>query len=276
MDKIPVCVVVTVKNEERNIARCLTSLGDFAHVIVVDSKSDDRTVSIARDFGAETVSFQWNGKYPKKRQWCLDCLAIPFDWVFWVDADEVLTQEIIEEMRVLFATDVSSYCGFFVRGRYIWNNQVLRHGMTNNKIALFNRRYMEFPVVNDLDIDGMGEMEGHYQPVRKSGSDAFRLGQLSSPLLHYAYEDYDSWDGRHKRYAKWEAKMIKRGAYPSDPIALREMIKFFIRRSMFRSALVFLYSYCFKAGFLDGRNGLSFAISRARYCALVREELRRL
>ena len=69
MQKIPVSVVVMTKNEERNIAKCLKALVEFDEVFVVDSDSTDATCAMATALGARVSNFQWNGKYPKKKQW---------------------------------------------------------------------------------------------------------------------------------------------------------------------------------------------------------------
>ncbi len=265
MNKIPVSVLITTKNEENNIARCLNALHDFAQIVVIDSYSCDRTCEIARDKGAQIVLYRWDGGYPKKRGWCLEHLDIDHDWVFWVDADEVVTPELLEEIRGVFASPPNK-CGFFVRGRYIFEGKILRYGLSNNKIALFNRHKMEFPVIDDLGIKAMGEIEGHYQPVLKCcGS----IGSLRSPLLHYAYEDEASWEERHIRYANWEAQMNKRGLWSKDPVIWREILKKRVRNSIFRPYIMFLYSYLVKFGFLDGKQGYKFAISRKNYCHLI-------
>ena len=72
--RVPVSVVVMTKNEESNLPKCLPSVERFDEVFVVDSRSDDRTQEIARSAGAEVVEFVWNGRYPKKKQWCLENL----------------------------------------------------------------------------------------------------------------------------------------------------------------------------------------------------------
>ncbi len=273
MHKIPLSVLITTKNEEANIERCLDALKDFAYVLVIDSYSEDDTCEIVRQRGAELVSYRWDGAYPKKRQWCLDNIDLPYDWVFWVDADEVVTPECIEEIRQLFSGGVQA-SAYFIKGQYVWQGKALRYGLKNNKLALFDRRVFEFPVVDDLDIPGMGEIEGHYQPVRKQGHENAVIGQVRCPLLHYAYEDDERWGERHERYAVWEAQMILRGLYPQDPVKIRDIVKKMLRKSMFRGGVTFLISYIFRFGFRDGRQGYDFALSRMRYCAMVRKALK--
>ncbi len=160
MHKIPISVIVTTRNEEKNIVRCLKALTEFSEIIVVDSTSTDKTCDLAQSLGVRVENFLWNGNYPKKRQWTLENIRISHDWVFWVDADEEVTLECVKEIRQVFSKNVKE-AGFFVRGRYIWRGQKLRYGMMNNKIALMNRHKMMFPVVEDSHMEGMGEMEGH-------------------------------------------------------------------------------------------------------------------
>lgn len=272
MSKIPVSVLVTTKNEEAGIERCLKALVDFDEVIVIDSHSSDKTAERSRAVGVDVVMFKWNGLYPKKRQWCLDTLKIRHNWVFWVDADEVLTPDMIEEIRDLFVCE-PEYAGYFVKGRYVWNGKVLKHGLMNNKLALFDRRKMEFPVIDDLDIEGMGEIEGHYQPVLKQGCEQETIGQLKHPLLHYAYDDKEKWEKRHKQYAHWEASVTKRNVWPQDPVCTRQMLKNCTRTSALRPFVMFIYSYVIRLGFLDGVEGYHFALSRKKYCDMVGTEL---
>ncbi len=265
-ERIPVSVIVTTKNEELRIVRCLQALQGFGEVIVVDSESTDRTARLAAEEGGRVVSYRWDGRYPKKRQWCLENLETLSPWVFFVDADEIVTVALVEELRTLFLSGRAEDCaGYFVRGRYVWNGRVLRHGMTNNKLCLLHRERMCFPIVEDLDIPGMGEIEGHYQPVRAPGMEGYTIGSVREPLLHHAYDDAGRWGERHERYARWEAEMTRRGAWPCDPVPWREAAKRFLRRFRFRGAVMFFYSYIFKLGFLDGAAGFSFALSRGRY-----------
>jgi glycosyltransferase involved in cell wall biosynthesis len=254
--KIPVTVIIVTKNEASRIKRCIDALQDFDEIIVVDSVSDDDTQKIAAACGARVVNFSWNGQYPKKRQWCLDTLKLPHEFVFFVDADEIVTPELIEEIRTL---DFSAP-GYFVKGRYVFEGRSLSYGLQNNKLALLDRRKMAFPVIDDLDLPGMGEIEGHYQPVLRLGQGG-RLKQLKSPLLHYAYENRLAWEERHLRYAAWEKGMNVRKSWPEDVRLLKRLFK----AMPVQAPVVFFYSYIIKLGFLDGLAGLRFAFSRFRY-----------
>ena len=262
--KIPVSVIVATRNESARIGRCLDALSAFDEIIVLDSCSSDGTKQIAAVKGARVIDFKWNGWYPKKRQWALDNLSLKHDWVFFVDADEVVMPGLCHEILNLFR-EYPSCCGYFVRGLYVIDGMILRHGVANNKLCLFDRREMAFPVVDDLDIPGMGEIEGHYQPVFKVSG---KTGALKNVLLHHAYEG-GGWDERHVRYASWERAINKRNAWPRDPSGIRQMLKLIFRAIPGRGEIAFVHSYIVKLGFLDGAAGLRLAQDRRRYYRMI-------
>ena len=86
MEKIPVSVIIPVKNEEKNLPRCLSLLKDFSEVIVVDSHSTDKTPQIAEEYGCSLIEFTWNGRFPKKRNWVLRNVELQNTWVLFLDA----------------------------------------------------------------------------------------------------------------------------------------------------------------------------------------------
>ncbi len=268
MMALPVSVIIATKNEAKRIDKCIDALKAFDEIIVVDSGSTDGTQDIAQGCGATVIPYKWNGAYPKKRQWCLDHLALRHDWIFFVDADEIVTEKMVEDIRALFAKGHPDCDGYFVPGRYVLNGRTQRFGLVNNKLALLDRRRFEFPVVNDLGLPGMGEMEGHYQPVPCTGRDV-KIGQLKSWMLHDAYGSPEEWLARHRRYAAWEAGMNTRGAWPEDPVKVRQVLKRMFRIMPLRSHIAFLHSYFLRLGFLDGFNGLRLAADRYRYYRLI-------
>jgi glycosyltransferase involved in cell wall biosynthesis len=260
-NKIPISVLIATKNEEKNLPRCLSALERFDEIVVIDSGSRDATIEIAKSFGVKTVDFLWNGEYPKKRQWCLDYLSLKYDRIFFVDADEEVTQALCDEISRL---DWADTAGYFVKGAYVINNTPLRFGLKNNKLCLFDRRKIEFPVVDDLDLPGMGEIEGHYQPVLKAGI-SNKIGSLRNALLHHAMEDLTRHQSRHNDYAAWERGMRRKQAYPNEPGFIRRILKTVFNHIPLRPHAAFLHSYIFKFGLLDGVNGFFLAKSRYMY-----------
>ncbi|MGB0766508.1 MAG: glycosyltransferase [Phycisphaeraceae bacterium] len=136
--KLPITVCIPVKNEEKNLLHCLNSLSDsFEAVVVIDSSSTDQTKQIALDHGATYINFEWNGKYPKKRNWLLHNHPIQTPWVFFLDADERLTPEFIKEIReTIFETEHS---GFWLAYDNWFMHRLLKHGDVFSKLALFQR-----------------------------------------------------------------------------------------------------------------------------------------
>ncbi len=264
--KINISVIITTKNAGDQLAACLATLGDFDQIIIVDSHSGDSTAELSARFHTEFVLYHWNGKYPKKRQWCLDTLPLKHDWVFFVDADEIVTPALTEEIRRKFQSPPTE-AGFFISGNYIWNGKPLSYGLKNNKLALFNHHKIHFPVIDDLNCPGMGEIEGHYQPVLK---DKGYIGALKTSLLHDANHSHDQWRARHQRYAAWEICMTRKKAWPKDPIPWRNFAKYLLRHNPLKAELAFLHCYVLKLGFLDGAAGYDFAKSRWIYYHMIR------
>ena len=125
--QIPVTAIVMAKNEERNLAKCLRSVAQFAQVFVVDSNSTDTTRAIAESFGARVIPFVWNGRYPKKKQWCLENLPFEYDWVLYLDADEELTPEAADEIADVLHVG-PRYAAYFAGYNYVFLGRVLKHG----------------------------------------------------------------------------------------------------------------------------------------------------
>jgi glycosyltransferase involved in cell wall biosynthesis len=253
-----ITVMMMTKNEEAAIALSLPPLMEnFKEVIIVDSNSKDKTASLATDLGAKVVNFTWDGTYPKKRQWSLDNIETAYDIIFMIDADEVVTPAFIKELKNM----TWSKDGYFVRSKLIWDGKKQKFGMMNNKLCLFKKQSFEFPKIDDLNIIGMGEIEGHYQPV--IAKDGTSIGQIKAAIDHNV--SAKEWAQKHNRYGTWEIAMNEKNAWPVDPVFHRELIKDFIRTNPFRPYLMFTYGYILKGGFLDGKMGLDIALKRFAY-----------
>lgn len=254
-----VSVVVMTKNEEGAIERCLRALAHFETVFVVDSNSTDRTRAIAKATGAQVVAFTWNGRYPKKKQWCLENLPFKTDWVLFVDADEVVSPRLSDEIRRVVRN--SQHAAFDARLDYYFLGERLRHGHRITKRILIDRQKCHFPVVDDLGAEMMWEVEGHYQPVADG-----TVGRLSGTLRHDDVDRLFDYFSRHNRYSDWEAHLAV-GETPARELvnASRSAGGRRASRVPFKPLSFFLYAYVLRGGFLDGAAGFHYAVSQAFY-----------
>ena len=259
---LPVTVVVPTLNEERMLAECLSRLTRFAQVVVVDSGSRDRTVEIAKAHGAEVLSFEWNGRFPKKRNWTLANHTFHTPWVFFLDADELVSEAFCDELAATLPT--TSHSGFWVSYTNWFLGRRLRHGGANRKLALFRVGAGEYERIDDMRWSSL-DMEVHEHPVLEGTTGAFR-----AVLEHKDDRGYAHWLAKHNDYSTWEAHRLHAllrmtGEEGRPKLTWRQKAKYHgVGRFWFPSAQ-FVYGYVVKAGFLDGYPGFVYACSKAVY-----------
>ncbi len=262
MNKVPVSVLIPIRNEESNLPRCLQSVRWADEVIVVDSQSTDGSVAVARRHGAAVVQFEFNGVWPKKKNWALENLAFRHDWVLILDADEVMPAAAEEEIAGVVAHDGQGRAGYWINRRFMFMGRWLRHAYYPNwNLRLFKHRLGRYErLVQGPTHSGDNEVHEH---VLVDGS----TGRLRCEMDHYAFASIDAFVEKHNRYSNWEARLaIEEGlvqardtAPQSAPVRVRRSLKRLARHLPFRPLLRFLYVYVFQAGFLDGREGYYFA-----------------
>lgn len=258
---LPISVIIPVRNESHNLARCLASTREASEVYVIDSQSSDNTVEIARSFHAEVVQFYYHGGWPKKRQWALDTLPLAYDWILLLDADEALTPGLISEIREAIQNpDVD---GFYIALRMHFLGKRLRHaGADFWKLSLFRRGKGRFECRLKDQNASMADMEVH-EHVVVGGQTA----KLQNALSHHNVESLSRYIRKHDEYSNWEAQAwIQRctGHAELQPSLFGNQAQ---RRRWLKSKLLsfpgsplffFLYRYLFRLGFLDGVPGLIY------------------
>ncbi len=263
---IPASVVVMTRDEADNLPDCLANLDGFAQVFVVDSASGDGTAEIARAQGATLVPFDWNGRYPKKKQWCLDTLPFACEWVLFVDADERVSPALAAQLahRLSPPGPPPEVAAFMLDSRPVVLGRALRFGPRYSKIALMRRGRVRFPECRDLDVPTMWEVEGHYQPLVDG-----TVERLLEHLLHEDRKPPSAWFSRHNRYSDWEAALAAEPARRAALLAAegpwRRLLKRLFARLPARPLFVFLHAYVIRLGALDGLPGLHHALARAFY-----------
>jgi len=263
---VPVSVIVPIKNEAENLPRCLDSVAWADQIFVVDSQSADGSQRIAEKLGARVVQFEFNGTWPKKKNWALEHLPLRNDWVFILDADEVLPAAAEAEFRAAIA-NAGATVGYWINRRFMFMGRWLRHAYYPNwNLRLFRHSLGRYEKLTDA-ATASGDNEVHEHVVVQGPT-----GRLRCELDHYAFPSVEVFVEKHNRYSNWEAHVAvaSEGAGNSDQIqssrvAQRRRLKRLAQRLPFRPLLRFLYVYIWQRGFLDGREGYYFARMHAFY-----------
>lgn len=259
--KVPVSILVPIKNEAANLPRCLASVAWADEVWVVDSASTDGSQAIAESHGAKVVQFHLVGTWPKKKNWALENVPWKHEWVFILDADEVLPPEAEEEFRSIVAGNSPDVNGYWINRRFMFLGRWLKHSYYPNwNLRLFKHQYGRYEKLTDADTMS-GDNEVHEHVVMKAG----RTGRLKSEMDHYAFPTVDVFVEKHNRYANWEARVAcERNGKSSavlqhGTVSWRRRLKLLSQRIWGRPFLRFLYVYVWQRGFLDGAEGYHFA-----------------
>jgi len=264
--KLPISVIVAAKNEEKNLPRCLESLRVAGEIYVIDSQSTDATPEIARAMGAKVLQFHYRGGWPKKRQWAMENVPLQFDWILLLDADEVLTPELSDEIRsALLNSEVD---GFYLCLRMHFMGRVLRHGDAGFwKLALFRKGKASYEC-RLRDQDGsMADMEVHEHVVATGATN-----RLHNPLIHHNVESLDRYIQKHNEYSNWESRVLLQGERNDRELrpalfGTQAQRRRWLKKKLYAfpgsPVLLFVYRYFLRLGFLDGIPGLIYCCFQA-------------
>jgi glycosyltransferase involved in cell wall biosynthesis len=255
---VPVSVLIPIKNEATNLPRCLECVKWAGEIFVVDSQSTDGSIEIAQERGAKVVQFEFNGTWPKKKNWALEHLPFRYEWVFVLDADEVLPPAAQDEFAQAI-TNAGDIVGYWINRRFMFMGRWLRHAYYPNwNLRLFRHALGRYEKLTDAPT-ASGDNEVH-EHVLLNG----RTGRLQVEIDHYAFPSIDVFVEKHNRYSNWEARVAidsrvrsSSGQISNPTVERRRKLKNL--RLPFRPLLRFLYVYIWQKGFLDGVEGYYFA-----------------
>jgi glycosyltransferase involved in cell wall biosynthesis len=276
-DKLPISVIVPIKNEERNVAACLQSVAWADEIWVVDSHSADRTCEIAQRHGAQVAQFDYAGGFPKKKNWSLQNLPLKHEWVLLIDADERVTPELQAEIRSLFQGKIQTD-GYYINRRLIFLGRWIKHcgWYPSWNLRLFKHTLGRFEKLEAEEVENAGDVEVHEHVVLEG-----QAGYLKHDLLHEDFKSIYHFVERHNRYSNWDAKVYANlaggvaatssihASLFGSPLERKRFIKRMWARLPFRPALRFLWMYFFKLGFLDGKPGLIFCVLMTMHEAVI-------
>ncbi|MFN9743840.1 MAG: glycosyltransferase family 2 protein [Acidobacteriota bacterium] len=276
-ERIPLSVIVPVKNEELNLSACLASVSFADEIWVVDSGSTDGTGAIARQAGAKVVQFAYAGGFPRKKNWALANLPFKNEWILLIDADERVTPELEAEIRDVIATE-RGVDGYYINRKLIFLGRWIRHcgWYPSWNLRLFKHRLGRYERLETDAVENAGDVEVHEHVVLDG-----RAEYLRHDLLHEDFKSVYHFIERHNRYSNWEAKVYHNFAHGIEgrarigaslfgsPLERKRFIKRLWARLPFRPLLRFVWMYVIKAGFLDGRPGLIFCTLMTMHEAVI-------
>ena len=257
MEKIPVSVIIPVKNEEKNLPQCLSLLKDFSEVIVVDSHSTDSTPQIVREYGYRLIDFSWNGQFPKKRNWVLRNIPLQNTWVLFLDADESVTADFVACVRKKIAQ--TDCCGFWIYYNDHFMGRQLKHGVKMRKLALFRKDKGEYEYIDEHAWSHL-DMEIHEHPIIDG-----KVEVLPVPLIHNDYKGLEHYIAKHNAYSTWEVHRFFQLIKSKVHLTFRQKVKYCLLDSWFLAPLYFFYAYFLRLGVLDGKAGLLFSLYKMQY-----------
>jgi glycosyltransferase involved in cell wall biosynthesis len=223
-------------NNIRTIERCLKSLSWAEELVIVDSFSTDGTFEVCKRYTDKAYQVAFKG-HKDQYQYAADLTTR--DWVMFVDADEEVPPELVEEIRKELSQEVISFDGFFVYRRTYYLGRWIRYGgwYPDGEIRLYKRN--------------RGKWEGGlHAKVIVDG----KVKKLKNEYLHYTYQNISDQIKTIDRYSGIAAEDLEKNGE-----------KFSLIKLLFHPPLRFIKEYFLKSGFRDGLPGLIIAVSTMYY-----------
>ena len=254
---LPITIVILTFNEAIHIKRCIDSVSSLpAKVVVVDSFSSDKTVSIAKSLGATVYQNEFINQ-AQQLNWMLDNCHIDSDWIFRLDADEIVSQELASSIKSAVSQISTDVSGFTVNRQIHFLGKWIKYGGI-------------YPI-SPLRIwkNGSGRCETRLMDEHMIVSG--NVKHLNGDIIDDNLNSLTWWISKHNNYASREAieslvsKNTEREVSGNTPTDVQAKYKRWVKEYVYaklplglRAIVYFLFRYFLRLGFLDGRKGLAF------------------
>ncbi|MFV1951783.1 MAG: glycosyltransferase family 2 protein [Nitrospinota bacterium] len=237
MNKLSVTIITY--NEEKNIRECLDSVRWADEIVVLDSCSTDSTERICREYTDKVFQNEWLG-YGRQKNLCAE--RAENDWIFNLDADEVVTPELRAGLMELLSSTPSLSAYLVPRKNYFGERWIRYCGWYPDYIVrLYNKKRASFlpsDVHESVQVDG-------------------RPGMLRGPIKHYTYSNLSDYISRQNRYSSLAAQgMAGEG---------REVRWYDLS---LRPIFAFIKVYALRMGFREGGLGFILSVGHSFYTFL--------
>ena len=237
MSKFKVSVTIITLEEEKDLPRCLESVKSFAdEIIVVDSGSTDKTVDIAKDFGAKVFERKFDN-YQNQKNFAAE--KTTGDWIFSIDADEEASPELSLEVKK--AVESSKFVAYSIPRRNIIFGKFIRHTRWDPELDRHIWLWKK--------SEGKWEGDVHEEVAAKGP-----VGKLVYAKVHYQYKTVAEFFDMMNRYSELESKQ-----------RVADGQKFSLSRMFFDPFYNFSVRYFYRLGFLDGWRGFVLSYLMAVY-----------
>lgn len=255
--KVSVAVIVLSKDEELHIGRCLGNVQKISsEIYVVDSESTDRTRKIAEAYGAKVVVHPWPGNHAEQFNWAVDNLPIHSDWVLRLDADEYLTDELIDELHAKLPELGEDVCGVLLPLRRVFLGRTIRRGTGRIILLRLFRRGKGRSEVRLMDehielTEGRTvTMQGEFVDDNLNNLSWWTQKHVGYAIreavdlldIEYNLTGAAQADGNRHISEQAYAKRLKKHKYSQLPL-------------FWRSTAYFFFRYILRGGFLEGKEG---------------------
>ena len=232
--------LILTYNEAPNIGRTLERLRWARDIVVVDSFSTDETAEIVSNFPQARLFHRSFDSHCNQWNFGLKDTGIGSEWVLALDADYIVSPELVDELRPLNPHSTTN--GYRTSFIYCVNGKPIRGSAYPPGTTLFRR------------LNGEYVQDGHTQRIRVEGD----VEDLRSPILHDDRKPLAHWVQAQSRYMKLEADKLSQASFSelSWPDRLR-------KTKLFAPAVMFFYCAFVKGAILDGRIGLFYSFQRA-------------
>lgn len=241
-------VIILTKNEEKNLEKCLTSVSFADEIIIIDDLSVDNTISIAEKYKAFVFQNNLNGDFSKQRNLALE--KAQGEWMLFLDADEELSKDLIEEIKQVATQNNTQESAYYLKRRdYFWN-QELKYGETKTA-----REQGFIRLVKKNSGLWQGSIHETFKPTGCTAT-------LKGFVNHFPHQTIKEFLESVNHYSTLRAKeLLKEGKSTSIfEITFFPLGKFF-------------YTYIGKRGFLDGAAGFAYSFFMSFHSFLVRTKL---